>query len=882
MGLLVLIGLSSLAQTTITGYIREASNHPVAQANILLVNADSTAIITFATSNKDGYYELTCNQVGTFLVKCTCLGYQTVYHRINFPSQEKRGAPVDFVLQKQVYALDEVAINANLPVLVKEDTIIIDPKHFQDGTERAVDELLAKLPGIAVDEEGAIKVNGKSVETVMINGDNLFDEKYKLLTQNLDAETIDKVEVLRNFSQNPVLKSFKRTEQTALNLTLKETYKTGVWGALTAGYGLEENHTLKGTPVVLLNKIKLYSFINSNTIGHNPVTFNYYELSIDGLLNGHTLPGDNQKNRYISMGSIASPDLQEERYTENRTRYISTSYITQLAKNVKTKGLVIYGEDVTKQNDILSQRFLLPQDTLQRTEQNEWENRSSQWHMRSQTTYSPREKVFATYWVNFQHNNLQSEIQTRSSSHPYQTQKDKKPFELDQAIKVTSRLSKNTLLNLSARYLLHDKEQNFLSSSSPLLDSSNNELALREQRISNNLNLIGLTGEILLELNKTLFRFRATHTCNQSVFSSHGYNTTAGDTTMGAPFINNRDYRLSQTSIAVNMHANLSESFSIFGNLSANYLNRRDKFNAPVHDNSTFFDIYLTPKLGIRWQTNPYSFLLQYSEGKNPTAVSEVFRAPIITSYRSQLLGLHNTKLTKERLLLCNFSYGGWAKNFLLHASLLKIWHSRYIGSRELVDAHTEQTQLVPLNGSESTNGNLSLDRFLELLSTNIKMSVSYFRHQSKLQLNNAPTTMGTLESIKLSMSGRTVFSIPINFHVGAAYIQNTSNFLTQQSTHREVVFTDIVAKLEKNLQLKINNDLYLPSTQFASAEPTLFTDIYLSYRPKKKRYRLSLQGSNVFGHKNYYQNSITSYLHAYHAYKLRPRYFLASVSIHF
>lgn len=882
MGLFVLIGLSSFAQTTITGYVREASNNPIAQANILLVNADSTAIIAFTTSNKDGYYQLTCNQAGTFLIKCTCLSYQTTYHRINVLSQGKRKVSVDFVLQKQVYALDEVAINANLPVLVKKDTIIIDPKHFQDGTERAVDELLAKLPGIEVDEEGAIKVNGKSVETVMIDGDNLFDEKYKLLTQNLDAETIDKVEVLKNFSQNPVLKSFKRTEQTALNLTLKEKYKTGVWGELTAGYGLEENHTLKGTPVALLNKIKLYSFINSNTIGHNPVTSNYYELSIDELLNGNTLPGDNQKARYISMGSIASPDLQEERYTENRTRYISTSYITQLVKNVKTKGLVTYGEDATTQNDFLSQRYLLPQDTFQRTEQNEWVNRSSQWHMRSQTTYSAGEKVFATYRVNFQLNNLQSEIQTLSSSHPYQTQKDKKPFELDQAIKVTSRLSKNTLLNLSARYLLHDKEQNFLSTSSPLVDYSGNELSLREQRIFNNLNLLGLSGEILLDLNKTLFRFRATHTRNQSVFSSHGYNTTTSDTAMGAPFINNKDYRLSQTTIAVNMHANLSESFSLFGNLSANYLNRREKFNEPVPDNSTSSDIYLTPKLGIRWQTNPYSFLLQYSEDKNPTAVSQVFRAPIITSYRSQLLGLHNAELTKERLLLCNFSYGGWAENFLLHASLLKIWSSRYIGSREMVDQHTEQTELVPLNGSESTNGNLSLDRYLELLSTNIKISASYFRHQSKLQLNNAPTTKGALESIKLSMAGRTVFSIPINFHVGAAYIQNTSNFLTQQSTHREVVFTDVVAKLGKNLQLKINNDLYLPSSQFASGEPTIFTDIYLSYRPKKKRYRVSLQGSNVVGHTKYYQNSITSYLHSYHAYKLRPRYFLASVSIHF
>ncbi|TFG76214.1 MAG: hypothetical protein E4H26_04870 [Flavobacteriales bacterium] len=83
--------------------------------------------------------------------------------------------------------MSEVVINADMPILVRKDTITLNIASFTNGNEEDVEDVLKKLPGIEVASVGTIQFQGKNVEKIMVEGDDLFEKGYKLLTKNLNA-----------------------------------------------------------------------------------------------------------------------------------------------------------------------------------------------------------------------------------------------------------------------------------------------------------------------------------------------------------------------------------------------------------------------------------------------------------------------------------------------------------------------------------------------------------------------------------------------------------------------------------------------------------------------------------------------------------------------
>jgi hypothetical protein len=92
------------------------------------------------------------------------------------------------------------------PIRLKKDTIEYNAQTFSNGTEKNVEELLKKLPGITVQSDGKIKFGNREVERVMIENDDLFEKGYQTLTQNMPSKPLDKVQVLQNYSKNKLLK----------------------------------------------------------------------------------------------------------------------------------------------------------------------------------------------------------------------------------------------------------------------------------------------------------------------------------------------------------------------------------------------------------------------------------------------------------------------------------------------------------------------------------------------------------------------------------------------------------------------------------------------------------------------------------------------------
>ena len=140
-----------------------------------------------------------------------------------------------------------------------------------------VEDLLKKLPGIQVDQDGDIIADGQNVTEVTVDGKKFFGGDPKAATKNLQAEGISKVQVYDNKSEEEEITGQSNGNQDkTLNLELKEDYKSGAFGKVTGGYGTESRAELKGNYNRFNDKIQFSLIGVGNNTGRNGLSWDDY------------------------------------------------------------------------------------------------------------------------------------------------------------------------------------------------------------------------------------------------------------------------------------------------------------------------------------------------------------------------------------------------------------------------------------------------------------------------------------------------------------------------------------------------------------------------------------------------------------------------------
>src|SRR5690606_23730559 len=254
----------------------------------------------------------------TYTVQVSYVGMKTADETL-----ETKDANItkDFVL-KYDNTLDEVELIYEMPVTVSGDTLVYNADSFNTGTERKLEDVLKNLPGVEVNDDGEIEVEGKKVGKVMVEGKDFFDGDSKLATKNIPASAVDKVQVLKNFSEVGQLSGVTNNQDNiAINIKLKEG-KTNFWfGDITGGGGFSNDDAL----YLLQPKLFYYSPKYSvnvigdiNNIGEVAFTRrDYFNFS-----GGFRMPS-RQSGTNINLGSNALGFLSLQ---NNRAKAIYTKF----------------------------------------------------------------------------------------------------------------------------------------------------------------------------------------------------------------------------------------------------------------------------------------------------------------------------------------------------------------------------------------------------------------------------------------------------------------------------------------------------------------------------------------------------------------------------
>lgn len=230
--LLLLFPLFSFSQTLL-GTVKDSLGKPLQNANVIAKPLVEKQGLKFAIADHLGRYKLELEKEVPYEVRVSYLGYkeEVVNLPANFSQKEHH-----FKLQETGQELKEIIITHEYkPVIVKKDTLIFDVKAFTTGNERKLKEQLEKLPGVEVDKNGGVTVQGKKVTKFLVENKSFFGGGTKLGVENIPADAVDKVEVIDNFNEVGFLKQVSDSDDLAMNIKLKEDKKKFIFGDVEAG-----------------------------------------------------------------------------------------------------------------------------------------------------------------------------------------------------------------------------------------------------------------------------------------------------------------------------------------------------------------------------------------------------------------------------------------------------------------------------------------------------------------------------------------------------------------------------------------------------------------------------------------------------------------------
>lgn len=269
--LLMLIALLAThqmyAQNIIRGTIIDEANSPIAFASIQFKKDSIGPVLFYGLTNRQGAYTLSVNNAVSGFLSVSSVGYTARLIPVNILNTDT--TRINVVLLKNLKVLPEVVIN-NLPaVVVSGDTTSYSAERFTRGNESSLGELLDNIPGFRTLPGGLVTYNGRIIDRILINGDDLTGAGYQKLTQNLDINGIEQLQVIQNFmSDENILSEFLNGQEQVLNIKYKAGFLSKIFGSIDGAAGLPSRHYNSGLQALrIFDKTKLLGMARVNSTG---------------------------------------------------------------------------------------------------------------------------------------------------------------------------------------------------------------------------------------------------------------------------------------------------------------------------------------------------------------------------------------------------------------------------------------------------------------------------------------------------------------------------------------------------------------------------------------------------------------------------------------
>ena len=901
----ILASSITFAQISLQGVVRDSIGNPLELANVIAINKQTNSLDSYAITNDKGLYKLNLKDNTTYKIQVSYVGMKTFEADVITAREDLKK---DFSL-KEDNTLDEVELVYEMPVTVKGDTIIYNADSFKSGTEKKLEDILKKLPGVEINDDGKIEVEGKEVTKVMVEGKDFFDGDSKLATKNIPADALDKVEVLKNYSEVSQLSGVQSNEDNiALNIKLKEGKKNFWFGEVTAGIGLDERYLAHPKLFYYSPKYSINIITDLNNIGEVPFTRRDYFNFTGGFRGPNRNSGTNFNVATSDMGFLT---MRNDRAKAINTKFGAANFSYSPKKTWDLSGFVIFSGTRTDMQENSVKQYVQSSETTQATED---ELTSSAIHQKSDlalvklsSKYVPNANNHLDYDI-FGKISKQREYQDFYSSilqNINETQKQN-PFSINQNLNYYYTLNDKNIFALEVQHLWQDEdpfynatlEQTEQFKFADYLGLDTNQFGFnvaQDKRVKTNKLDAKLDYWYVLNaksnINFTLGTLFSKQQFNSEVYQILDDGTEYSLDDAQGNVINDIAYNFSDVYLGV--HYRLKTGiFTITPGFSLHtYTTKNNQFSSITKDNF----VRLLPDFNTRIQLKKSENInITYRMQTTFTDVNELAEGLVFNNYNSIFQGnrdlenslAHNVNVSYFSFNMFNYTnvfafinYSKRIDQIRNQSEFLTIPNPNYPANSDQEFIQTTNRISTPFNSNfadESISANGRFERTFGKIKANLGGSFSYSKFNQFVN-NERSINESFTQSYKTGISSN--FKTAPNFEMGYNLSINNYNQGGGKNTyytHRP--YANVDAYFLKGFKFSADYSYYNYRNKDKTLNNYSFLDAELGYQKKDSKWEYTLGVTNLLDTKSLNQDNTNTLYISTSEYFIQPRYTVLSI----
>lgn len=871
---------SSSAQTEIFGFIFDKDDTKLTAVNVILKDKTNDSIIDYVFSDIDGKYKIHTKSTGYFYITFSSLGYETATVDISLDGTKKY-IYRDITLNEKYLKLNQIIVQASKPISKKKDTITFKTKFFVQGNEQTVEDLLKRIPGLQIDSEGTIKIGGQEIERLMIDGDDLFEKGYKILSKNMPAYPIEEVEVLKNYSNNRLLKGIEESDRVALNLKLDEKSKRIWFGNIETSVGNNRFYQLKANVMNFGKKNKYYFLTNLNNIGYDP-TGDIEKLVRPYKINEPASIGDNQRvNSLLNLRqNILAFKKSRTNFNDAKLASFNAIYNPSEKIKIRTLGFVSLDETEFFRNTI---NFTNINGTsFINTEDYQIQNKKRIAFGKIDFTYniSKTSMLEATTKYNNGDFDDTSNLAFNGNSTIENLQQQNTLF--DQKINYTNKFKDKKVFLLTGRFISEKTPQNysinrfFYEGLFPEFYNANNV----SQQITNQMEFTGINAHFLdRKTSGDLIELEIGNDYRKDKLGTT-FSLLEDNSVLEQPdgFQNQTTYRVNDLYLQSKYRLKI-DNFGIVGKLKVHQFFNCLEPNEVTRNQSSFF---VNPSLGFDWEINDSNKIISsYSYNTTNAKVLDVFSDFVLTGFRSFSKGTGEFNQLDASNLMFNYQLGNWSNRFFANTFILYSKNYDFFSTNSVIRQNFILTEKILIKDREFISLNSKIDYYFKFISSNLKLDLSYIKSEFKNIVNDSDLREVTSNNYNYGLELRSGYKSVFNYHVGTKWTTTEIETAINRSFTDNESFLDLSFVFSDEFNAQIQSERYYFGN-LNTDNIYYFLDFDARYKLIENKLTLGITGKNLFNTQRFRNFSVNDIGTSTTEYRLLPRFVLLKMEYRF
>lgn len=864
------------SQTQIKGILKKSESEVLPYSSVTVRDLQNR-IVAYSTSDVKGEFNMRIAErytLDSLELHVNHLSYhaykQKLYPLLNF---------YEITLQEKVLNLDEVIVR-NRPVLNRSgDTLSYTVDQFAQIEDRSIEDVIKRMPGITVEENGQILFNGEPISHFYIDGDDLLGGRYSVGSKSIPYAMVQKLEVVQNHQPLKVLKNLVSSDKVAINLVIKEEAKVKMTGQITLGAGLPENFLAEGNTLLFNKKIKFVNVLKANNTGK--------DLNADLQDFFSALSGS---STVLKTGTTGNPPINNSYYLLNRAASYNFNNLLNTAKGWQIKSNLLGYLDRIDSEFSSSSNYYLEQDTLSYFENQILQRKPGQ--LNFELSVNKNDDAF--YFSNvskFIFNQSQTVAQMTNQEADFRQKLMHHSRKFSNSLQFTPKLTATSFMNVNWHFNYDESPERLRIEpgiNAAIFNQNNPYLGLQQ-----NLNLPKLSNRISLDyrypLGKISQTLRADWLMEREDFQSDL--KILQQNNQFTPFEESFDNRLKWNRDQVQLSSQLQfKNYRIEATAGIPLIFQNIQY-ADVENNYSNSQkrIVFNPNFSLKYILNSEQFLSSsYSYSNAQGNILNAYRGAVLLNYRTLQANGDDLSIRNSQNLSLNYNFQKSIKMFFMNYGLNYVKANSNTILSSLIDNNISKTVLIPFdNEVNSFSANMGLSKYFFNLGATSGLKLSWNQSQSA-QLINGDSYPYTTESISISPSFETRLFNKIGFDYNSALNISTS-FIDQPASgslgpsgSNSNNLSQQYHTLNQNVNLNYNITRFLTARLTGrhqliknSFQPTrnyYFIDGFVRYRYVKWRTDFELDLSNLADIKSYRTYSVTANQSFVSQYDLRGR----------